>query len=64
MSYGMTSKLLHDVLPIDEPVNTFTIRQRVVDVAERLERELGEEQTVLSRAVSATGIGSLHRTVR
>jgi hypothetical protein len=29
MSYGMTSKLLHDVLPIDEPVNTFTIRQRV-----------------------------------
>jgi hypothetical protein len=25
MSYGMTSKLLQDVLPIDEPVNTFTI---------------------------------------
>jgi hypothetical protein len=23
MSYGMTSKLLQDVLPIDEPVNTF-----------------------------------------
>ena len=23
----MTSKLLQDVLPIDEPVNTFTIRQ-------------------------------------
>ena len=37
MSYGMTSKLLHDVLPIDEPVNTFTIRQHVADVAERLD---------------------------
>jgi hypothetical protein len=44
MSYGMTSKLLQDVLPIDEPVNAFTIRQHVTDVAERLERELGDEQ--------------------
>src|SRR6202162_1512069 len=39
MSYGMTSKLLQDVLPIDEPVNTFIIRQHVEDVAERLEQE-------------------------
>src|SRR5258708_19439986 len=45
MSYGMTSKLLQEVLPIDEPVSTFTIRQHVADVAERLERELGEEQS-------------------
>jgi hypothetical protein len=44
MSYGMTSKLLQEVLPIDEPITTFTIRQHVADVAERLERELGEEQ--------------------
>src|SRR5580700_12132651 len=44
MSYGMTSKLLQEVLPIDEPVDTFTIRQHVADVAERLERELGDEQ--------------------
>ena len=46
MSYGMTSKLLQDVLvlPIEEPVNTFTIRQHVADVAERLEQELGDEQ--------------------
>src|SRR5580700_814647 len=44
MSYGMTSKLLQDVLPIDEPVNTFTIRQHVEDVAERLEQEMGDEQ--------------------
>jgi hypothetical protein len=39
MSYGLTSKLLQEVLPIDEPINTFTIRQHVADVAERLERE-------------------------
>jgi hypothetical protein len=44
MSYGMTSKLLQEVLPIDEPVNTFTLRRHVAEVAERLERELGEEQ--------------------
>jgi hypothetical protein len=44
MSYGMTSKLLQEVLPIDEPLDTFTIRRHVADVAERLERELGEEQ--------------------
>src|ERR1700680_2994869 len=43
-SYGMTSKLLQDVLPIEEPVNTFTIRQHVANVAERLEQELGDEQ--------------------
>ena len=44
MSYGMTAKLLQDVLPIEEPINTFTIRQHVADVAERLEEELGDEQ--------------------
>ena len=44
MSYGMTSELLQEVLPIDEPVNTFTLRQHVAEVAERLERELGDEQ--------------------
>jgi len=32
------------VLPIEERVNTFTIRQHVADVAERLEEELGDEQ--------------------
>src|SRR5271165_1263293 len=55
MSYGMTSELLQDVLPIDEPVNTFTIRQHVADVAERLEQELGDEQFCSSRAASEAG---------
>jgi hypothetical protein len=43
MSYGMTAKLLEDVLPMDEPLNAFTIRRHVSEVAERLESELGEE---------------------
>jgi hypothetical protein len=41
---GGTAKLLQDVLRIEEPINTFTIRQHVADVAERLEQELGDEQ--------------------
>jgi hypothetical protein len=44
MSYGMTSKLLQEVLPIDEPVPTFTLGQHAAEVAERLERGLGDEQ--------------------
>src|ERR1700726_54483 len=55
MSYGMTSKLLQDVLPIDEPVNTFTIRQHVADVAERLEQEMATNNSVSSRAASGAG---------
>jgi hypothetical protein len=43
MSYGMTSDLLQEVLPIDELVNTFSIRRHVTNVAERLERELADE---------------------
>ena len=64
MSYGMTSKLLHDVLPIEEPVNTFTIRQHVADVAERLERELGEEQSCFVEGCQRDWDGSLSRMVR
>jgi hypothetical protein len=45
MSYGMTAKLLDDVLPMDDPLNAFTIRRHVWNVAERMERELGEEQS-------------------
>jgi hypothetical protein len=36
----MTPKLLQGVLPIDEPVNAFTIRQHIADVAERLEQKI------------------------
>ena len=44
MSYGITTQLLEDVLPMDDALNAFTIRSHVLDVAERLEQELGEEQ--------------------
>jgi len=54
MRYGMTSKLLPEVLPIDEPVNTFTLRQHVAEVAKRLERELGDEQFCFIEGCQAT----------
>jgi hypothetical protein len=39
-SYGVTAQLLPDVLPIDEPLHAFTIRQHVYRVGERLEQAL------------------------
>jgi hypothetical protein len=44
VSYGLAAKLLEDVLPMDEPLNAFTIRQHVFEVAERMENVLGEEK--------------------
>jgi hypothetical protein len=43
-SYGMTVKLLQDVLPFDEPLEPVTIRNHVFTLAERLEDELGDKQ--------------------
>ena len=42
-SYGMSVKLLQDVLPFDEPLEPVTIRNHVFRLAERLEDELGDE---------------------
>ena len=42
-SYGLTAKLLEDVLPLDEPLSPFTIRHHLLAAAERLEQALGEE---------------------
>jgi hypothetical protein len=44
MSYGMTAKLLDEVLPIGKHVNAATVRNHLHAVAERTEAELGEEQ--------------------
>jgi len=44
MSYGLTMKLLAEVLPIGREVNTTTIRNHLQAVAERCEDELGDEQ--------------------
>jgi hypothetical protein len=44
VSYGLTSTLLQDVLPLDAPLHAVTIRNHALTVAERLEDALGEEQ--------------------
>jgi hypothetical protein len=44
VSYGVTARLLHEVLPIDDALAPCTIREHVFKVAERLEQALGEEQ--------------------
>ena len=44
MSYDITTKLLQDVLPIDEKINPSTVRNNLMKVAERCEQSLGEEQ--------------------
>ena len=44
MSYGMTASLLEEVLPLDKPVRTATLRHNVQRVAERSESELGPEE--------------------
>jgi hypothetical protein len=44
MSYGLTTKLLEEVLPIGKHVNAETVRHHLHAVAERTEAELGDEQ--------------------
>ena len=44
MSYGMTTKLLDEVLPIGKHLNAATVRNHLHAVAERTEAELGDEQ--------------------
>jgi hypothetical protein len=44
MSYGLTVKLLQDVLPMEEPLEAVTVRNHVFTVAQRLEDALGDEQ--------------------
>ena len=44
LSYGMTVKLLSDLLPMEHQLSTSTISRHVHQVAERCEQELGDEQ--------------------
>ena len=44
MSYGLTTKLLEEVLPLGKYVNAETVRNHLHAVAERAETELGDEQ--------------------
>lgn len=44
VAYGVTTKLLHEVLPVDEKLSDQTVRNHLHRVAEREEQELGEEE--------------------
>jgi hypothetical protein len=44
LSYGVTMKLLGDLLPMEHQLSTSTLSRHVHQVAERLESELGNEQ--------------------
>ena len=44
LSYGVTLKLLGDLLPMEHQLSTSTLSRHVHQVAERLESELGDEQ--------------------
>lgn len=45
LSYGVTVKLLGDLLPMEHQLSTSTVSRHVHQMAERLEEELGEEQS-------------------
>ena len=44
MSYGLSVKLLTEILPIADEINHTSVRRQLQRVAERIEGELGEEQ--------------------
>lgn len=44
MSYGLSVKLLQEVLPIEGEINTTSVRKNLHSVGQRLESELGEEK--------------------
>src|SRR3984893_10372225 len=44
LSYGTTTKLLKELLPLEEQLNAMTIRDHLLAVAKRSEAELGTEQ--------------------
>jgi hypothetical protein len=46
MSYGLTVKTLAEVLPLDKQINVTSVRQNLQKTAERLDGELGEEQSM------------------
>jgi len=44
LSYGLTVDILSEVLPIGDQLNTRSVRRQLSHSAERMEKELGEEQ--------------------
>ena len=44
MSYGLTVKLLEEVLPLEGKLNAASVRNNLHEVAQKVEAELGEEE--------------------
>jgi hypothetical protein len=44
MSYGLCVKLLQEVLPTEEEINTTSVRNNLHSIGQRLEDELSEEK--------------------
>jgi len=53
VSYGLTVRVLHDFLPVDEELNISTVRRTTLDVARRCEAELGPEQPMFIEGCQA-----------
>ena len=47
LPYQVGCDLLHDVLPVNEKLSAVTMRNHLLEVAERMEQELGEERPCL-----------------
>ncbi len=46
ISYELTTKLLHEVLPLDSKHNPVTVRNHLLRVGQRVEERLGDEQAM------------------
>ena len=57
MSYGLSVKLLSEILPIEGEINAASIRNNLHTLGERLESELPPEAGILIEVVKAIGIG-------
>jgi len=64
VSYGLSARLLAETLPLGRPLHATAVRFHAQATAERLENELGPEQPILSKAVSATGMSCRGLTCR
>ena len=53
MSYGLTSQILKEVLPLDKPISTSVLSKKVKQVALRSDSELGEERPIFIEGCQA-----------
>ena len=47
VSYGLSTRMLQDFLPVDERLSPSTVRNHTIKAAERCEKELGQEKAEL-----------------